>query len=255
MNPSSFVKLGLLLLLLLGAYVATYSLDLSEWLNPEQLVEYFNSLGSSGPVVFILIMATAVVVSPIPSLPLDLAAGVAFGPFLGTTYAVIGAEIGAIVSFLIGRALGRDVIARLLRVNVVFCQTCSDHHLMGLIFFARLLPVFSFDLISYGAGLTNMSLRMFAVATFFGMIPPTFALTYLGGSMTAIEWVPLLLGLLCVGLFLFLPKLILKNRKAWWVRLIQGEAPEGAGPPVSPMAPAEESTEQCAFCGGQMNRE
>ena len=32
------------------------------------------------------VMATAVVVSPIPSLPLDLAAGATFGPLLGTIY-------------------------------------------------------------------------------------------------------------------------------------------------------------------------
>ncbi|MBA3966433.1 MAG: hypothetical protein H0X47_11770 [Nitrospirales bacterium] len=61
------------------------------------------------PVVFMGLMALAVVIGPIPSLPLDIAAGAAFGPLLGATYAVIGAEIGAITSFFIGRALGREV--------------------------------------------------------------------------------------------------------------------------------------------------
>ncbi|UCB49003.1 MAG: VTT domain-containing protein [Deltaproteobacteria bacterium] len=37
-------------------------------------------------------------------------------------------------------------------------------------FFSRLLPVVSFDIISYGAGLTKMSLRNFTLATFLGML-------------------------------------------------------------------------------------
>ncbi len=53
------------------------------------------------------VMATAVVVSPIPSLPLDIAAGSFFGPLLGTLYAATGALAGAVLSFLIARLLGR----------------------------------------------------------------------------------------------------------------------------------------------------
>ncbi|MDR4485810.1 MAG: VTT domain-containing protein [Nitrospirales bacterium] len=43
-----------------------------------------------------------------------------------------------------------------------------------------MIPIFSFDLISYGAGLTNMSIRVFALVALVGMIPPTLALTYAG---------------------------------------------------------------------------
>jgi uncharacterized membrane protein YdjX (TVP38/TMEM64 family) len=50
-------------------------------------------------------MICTVVIPPIPSLPLVLAAGAAFGPFDGALYAVIGAVIGATVCFLIARAL------------------------------------------------------------------------------------------------------------------------------------------------------
>ncbi len=246
-KPTQVLKLALLLGLVFGAYGVIRAFELERLLNPEFLVESLNGLGSLGPIVFIVIMATAVVVSPIPSLPLDIAAGIAFGPFLGTVYAVAGAEIGALVSFLIGRALGREVISRLLGIKVKFCEKCSDHHLMVLVFLARLLPIFSFDLVSYGAGLTNMSIKVFAIATLVGMIPPTFALTYLGSSAVTVEWPMILTGLLLAGLFLYLPKLILKNRSARWARLIQGEMPE---PPVrsTPEVSPEASGETCPFC-------
>ena len=204
-NARQVIKLTLLAGLLFGAYFFLGDLDLGETFNPGRIVDYLDTWGPVGPLVFVLMMTTAVVVSPIPSLPLDLAAGAAFGPFLGTTYAVIGAEIGVIISFLIGRVLGKDVITRLLKINVRFCEKCSDHHLMGLVFFARLFPFFSFDLVSYGAGLTNMSLRAFALATLLGMIPPTFVLTYFGSSVVTVEWPLILSGIVLVILFLFLP--------------------------------------------------
>jgi membrane protein DedA with SNARE-associated domain len=86
-------------------------------------------------------MAPAVAVSPIPSLPIDLAAGAAYGPVWGATYAVIGAEIGAVVSFLIARARGREWLYTLLRLDIRFCEQCSDRHLVTLLVLARLLPV------------------------------------------------------------------------------------------------------------------
>ncbi len=46
-------------------------------------------------------------------------------------------------------------------------------------FFARLIPLFSFDLASYGAGLTKISLKNVALATLLGKTPPSFAFTCL----------------------------------------------------------------------------
>jgi uncharacterized membrane protein YdjX (TVP38/TMEM64 family) len=248
MKTSHMVKLAILLVLIFGAYGIFQVVDVDALLEPNFIVNQLVAMGSLGPVVFIGFMVLAVVVSPIPSLPLDIAAGITFGPFWGMVYAVTGAEIGAIISFLIGRALGREVLGRLLKTNVSFCEQCSDHHLMGLVFVARLLPIFSFDIISYAAGLTRMSLKVFAIATLFGMIPSTFALTFLGGSVPTLQWPMILSGLLLAGLFLFLPKLILKNRSIWWVRLIQGEAPVVAEVVSAPNS-SNQTIGKCSWCG------
>ena len=253
-NPRQLLKLAMLVGLLFGAYVFLGDLDLGEILNPQRVVEYLDSWGPLGPLVFMVMMATAVVVSPIPSLPLDLAAGAAFGPLLGTTYAVVGAEVGAILSFLIGRFLGKDLISRWLTTNVVFCEKCSDHHLIGMVFLARLLPIFSFDVISYGAGLTNMSLKAFALATLIGMIPPTFALTYFGSTVITVEWPLILSGLLLLIIFLFLPKWIMKNRTTRWVRLIQGERPSRQPEKRSKSVEEQRSEEPCSWCGAEMKK-
>lgn len=51
-----------------------------------------------------------------------------------------------------------------------------------------MIPVFSFDVVSYGAGFTTISLRTFSLATIAGMVPPTFAFTYLGSPVVSAQW-------------------------------------------------------------------
>jgi len=218
------LKLILLLIVIGSSLLVGWQIDFERTLSPGQLAEQLQSLGPWGPLILIVFMATAVIIPPIPSLPLDLASGAAFGPLLGTTFAVIGAAIGAIVSFLIGRVLGREGVSRLLRVDAVFCEKCSDHHLGLLIFLARLLPVFSFDVISYGAGFSTISLRTFSLATVAGMIPPTFALTYLGSSLVSAQW--LLIGSACflVAVFILLPTWLKRHRSSWLAQLFFGPA-------------------------------
>lgn len=241
-------QLGSVLLLALGAYFLLSWLDLGVLLHPDRVAVWLREAGPFGPILFIGLMATAVVISPIPSLPLDLAAGATFGVFFGTTYAVIGAEIGAIGSFLIGRSLGRAALTKLLRTDISFCERCSDRHLALFVFLSRLLPIFSFDLVSYGAGLTNLSIRAFAVATLLGMIGPTVLLTYAGTHVVSGEGLLIVLGFAMVALLLLLPKLVVRYPTARWVQLIRG------GTPVAFPARALGTTSAgpCSSCGGPL---
>lgn len=158
----SYAKLSLLVLFLIAMSVIAWESGATTWIDPNRLIPFLRSLGTLGPVAYMFVMAVAVVISPIPSLPLDAAAGAVYGPFLGTAYSVVGAEAGALISFFIARALGREAIVRLLKRDIEFCDLCAERHLGYVIFVARLLPIFSFDLVSYGAGLTRISTKHFA---------------------------------------------------------------------------------------------
>ena len=247
------LKVMLLLVVVGSSLVLGWQIDFERTLNPGHLTDLLQSSGPWGPLILMVFMATAVIIPPIPSLPLDLASGAAFGPLLGTTYAVIGAAIGAIVSFLIGRALGREGISRLLRVDAVFCEKCSDHHVGLLIFLARLIPVFSFDVISYGAGFTTISVRTFSLATILGMIPPTFAFTYLGSSVVSAQW--LLIGSACflVAVFILMPTWLKRHRSSWLARQLFGPVPASmaAAAPLLPSTSGN-SPEVCPACGGSV---
>ena len=180
--------------------------DLASFFKPDNIKKWLNDAGSLAPLFYIGIMMVAVVISPIPSLPLDIAAGAFFGPFLGTVYSVIGASAGAVISFLIARLLGRELVERFLGGHINFCSRCSDKLLTKIVFFSRLLPFISFDVISYGAGLTKMSLKKFIMATNLGMIPLTFVYNYSGSIMRFGKGLTFFLGVFMVLLFFLIPK-------------------------------------------------
>ena len=179
-------------------------------MNPERIGIFLSEAGSLAPVLFVILMAMSVVVSPIPSLPLDIAAGAFFGPFLGGLYAVVGALLGALVSFLMARFLGRDLVERVLSGHVNFCSECSDKLLTRVVFLSRLLPFISFDVVSYGAGLTKMSIGKFALATGLGMTPLTFLFTHFGSVFSVGPAVTVPTGVALVVLFFLLPRWIEK---------------------------------------------
>jgi len=206
-KKESYLLKSLLFAALVAAIViCLFVWDLSSFFRPENIKLRLESAGVFAPIYYMLLMAIAVVISPIPSLPLDIAAGAFFGPFMGTVYSVIGALTGSVISFMIARFLGREIMERFLGGHVNFCTTCSDKLLTKIVFMSRLLPVVSFDIVSYGAGLTKMSLGKFGIATFSGMIPLTFLYNYSGSVLVFGKGLTFVLGIMMVALFFLLPK-------------------------------------------------
>lgn len=148
------------------------------------LQQAVDGAGIVGPLVYISVLAVAVVISQIPEVPLAIAAGAVWGAVPAGIYSVIGCFLGGMIAYFLGKTLGRSAVKALTGKTIYFTKRRGEVYLGWLIFFTRLLPIFSFDLISYGAGISGLSLRIYALATFLGMIPPTFMLTYLGEAFT-----------------------------------------------------------------------
>jgi len=72
-------------------------------------------------------------------------------------------------------------------------------------------PFISFDVVSYGAGLTKISVGKFALATGTGMMPLTFAFTYFGSVVSVGPAVTIATGVVLVALFFLIPRWIEKK--------------------------------------------
>jgi uncharacterized membrane protein YdjX (TVP38/TMEM64 family) len=174
----------LLALLALGLLV-TYGIDrlVSQFvdLDERRIEQWVHGFGALGPLVLILIEAGTVVFSPVPTVPIDIAGGLAFGVFPGTLYVLTGAMIGATLDFYLASRLGRGFVERKLGRRVM--ESIDGVALrMGakLIFFTRLCPLFNFKWVSYAAGLTRIPYRTYAVWSLLGTLGPTIAVLYVG---------------------------------------------------------------------------
>ncbi len=196
----SIITAIVFVILLTGTYWLLWETgSLATICDTNVLEECIARLGLLGPFAIIGLMAGAIVLSPIPSAPIALAAGAAFGHIWGTIYVLIGAEIGALVAFTIARLLGYEVLQRWFKGRLSQRLSGSQNTLMAIVFVTRLVPFISFDVVSYAAGLTPLAAWRFAVATLAGMTPASFILTHFGGEMASADTRRIVISLLVLG--------------------------------------------------------
>jgi uncharacterized membrane protein YdjX (TVP38/TMEM64 family) len=135
------------------------------------------SFGPWAPAVFVAAYALATVLFA-PGSVLSLAGGALFGPVWGTLYNLAGATLGATLAFLAARYLVGDWVARRLRGRLRQLVEAAEGWRFAA--FVRLVPVFPFNLLNYGLGLTRLSLPVYVLTTLVCIVPGTVAYTYLG---------------------------------------------------------------------------
>jgi len=144
------------------------------------ILKWIEGLGYVGGIAFILIYILATIAF-IPGSALTLGAGTLFGVIWGSIYVFIGATLGAIAAFLIGRYLARDWIGKKIEGNQQFVaiDRAVAHDGFKIVLLTRLSPVFPFNLLNYAFGITGVGLKEYAIASI-GMIPGTVMYVYIG---------------------------------------------------------------------------
>jgi uncharacterized membrane protein YdjX (TVP38/TMEM64 family) len=200
---------------LVAAYLAlSWSGALEAFTDGDVLREGLVRLGWLGPAAVIALMTSAIVFSPIPSAPIAMAAGAAFGHTWGAIYVGLGAEAGALLAFAIARVLGREAMHRWLGERVSVAWLGSQTALMTIVFATRLMPFLSFDLISYAAGLTPITWWRFALATILGIAPASFLLAHFGEAFASADARRMGWAVLALGTITLLP-LAVKSMLDW----------------------------------------
>jgi uncharacterized membrane protein YdjX (TVP38/TMEM64 family) len=146
--------------------------------------DWIRSAGAAAPLLYLSgYVAGALLFVPRPLL--TIAGGLLFGAVLGTALAVLGATIAALISFLVARAVGRDLLtARSGRARLAKVDDLLRRRGWLAVAYLRLLPMIPFAVVNYGCGLTSLPISHFVVGTAVGSLPGTALLVVAGGSLT-----------------------------------------------------------------------
>ncbi len=162
-----------------GVVVIFQTLPVAGWLSSFQ--DYVRDLGPAGYVLYAACYAICVVLF-VPASVLTLGAGAIYGVTTGVAIVLVGASIGATLSFLLARTLLRQRVEKMTEGNAKFgaLDRAISKEGAKIVFLVRLAPVFPFTYINYAFGLTGIRTVGYVLATVVGMIPGTFAYVYLG---------------------------------------------------------------------------
>jgi uncharacterized membrane protein YdjX (TVP38/TMEM64 family) len=225
--------LGMLrLLLVLAVLIGVITgIALREGVSLGELRDTFAAAGAWAPLLFIVVYVVATVIY-VPGPFVTMTGGLLFGAYWGTLYSVIGAVIGGVLSFLIARHLARHWFEQRLGPSLRAFKHGVDDEGGWFVLFARLMPVFPYAVLNYGFGLTRIGVVPYTVGTLVGIVPATFAYSYLGeAGMRVVEGennvVRMTLVVIAVlSALVFVPRLVLRVR-----RRLREEHTNGAGSP------------------------
>lgn len=182
--------------------------------------DYLLGFGPWAAVASASLMVFQSVAAPLPAFVVTFANGLLFGWAWGALLSWSSAMVGAVLCYWIAKSLGRPVVEKLVGGNKALETWDIFFARFGVraILVSRLLPFVSFDIISYGAGLTSIGLWKFVWATGLGQLPATLLYSYLGqnltGSIKVLFWVfSITIALFVIGSAIG-PRILRKLREA-----------------------------------------
>ncbi len=182
--------------------------------------DFLLSFGPLAAVISALLMVFQSVMAPLPAFVITFANGLLFGWFYGAILSWSSAMLGAVICFYLAKFLGRPVVEKIVSKRALewwdlFFEKYGKHS----IFLARILPIVSFDLVSYAGGVTSVRFWSFFWATGLGQLPATILYSYLGENASGTVQILFTLFTVVIALavlgVIFKPKLnsILKGKK------------------------------------------
>jgi len=198
-KKSPLIRIVIVLAVVAGLFFGLKALGIEK----DSIVDWIDSLGVWGPVIFILVYIAATVFLAPASL-LTLAAGAAFGLGWGTAYVSIASTLGASAAFLVGRYFARGWVNKQIDGSENFSAIDDAVAKEGwrIVALTRLSPAFPFNLLNYAYGLTKVPFFPYAIASWIAMIPGTVMYVYVGSlanvpeERTPGQWALLIVGLL-----------------------------------------------------------
>ncbi|MBS4024135.1 MAG: TVP38/TMEM64 family protein [Clostridia bacterium] len=179
--------------LILPAIILIFFLnpDIREWFfqlvqknNFVDMQEYIRSFGIWGPVISMLLMTINTMIIPLPTFIITVANALIYGWQWGVVISWSGAMMGAAINFGIAKIYGRPAVERLIgKKSLAVADGFFERYGKHTIIITRLIPIMSFGIISYVAGLTSIRFWTYFWATGVGQAPATIIYSFIAFSI------------------------------------------------------------------------
>jgi len=184
LEKPQWIQLGMIGALVLGLMALWRWTPLAHTVSAETVIRWaedFGNLWWAPLLVMALYTPACLVMFPRPLI--TLAAVIAFGPWLGFGYALLGICASAVVTYYIGRRMKRDTVRRLAGPKLDrMIDVLKKYGLLAMTLL-RLVPIAPFAVESIVAGAIHMRLRDVIIGTAVGLLPGTLATTIFGDAI------------------------------------------------------------------------
>ncbi|MCL6648929.1 MAG: VTT domain-containing protein [Chloroflexi bacterium] len=197
------------------------------------LRRWVRSFGPLAPLVLFALQVLQIVIAPISAQAIGMAAGYLYGFWGGLAITFVGGVAGSVCALLLGRFLGRPLVARFADGRLIAWISRFDR-VRSVIIWAILFALPIGDPLLYAAGLTGVSLRTLTLGAVIGRLPGMAFATYFGAGTEVIGWWAWVFGLTIGGISTALFSLYHRQAQHATERLVRWLGHEIRPEPASP---------------------
>lgn len=182
----TILKLAALLLIIIAVplYILLCHRD---WLDTMRDLDQIRLIisqykGIEAAFVYLAAQIIQIIISVIPGQALQIAAGFMFGFLIALGLSIVGAVIGTIITYYLGKVLGRDAMHLIFGEEQInkYVEQMNSRRAAAIVFLIYLIPGIPKDVVSYAAGISSMRLRPFLLLSLTGRLPGMIASLLIG---------------------------------------------------------------------------
>ncbi|MEO8195980.1 MAG: VTT domain-containing protein [Thermoanaerobaculia bacterium] len=177
------IKFAILVLLVVGGFLAARYTPLAEYLKIEKIQGYLDHVRGLWWAPAALVGTIIVLGSTgLPATPFIIAGAAIFGPVWGTFWNWVGILLSSLTGFLLARLLGREFVERIGGNKIQKAEKLLHRRGFMPLIAIRFLPV-PFTLVNAAAAVVGVKLPKFLLASAIGLLPPIAILTYFSSAL------------------------------------------------------------------------
>ena len=175
-NKKLWIFILLIAAILILNHIFGWSSYISDQNNLKLLEDIIEENRLLAVIIYIAVTIVGCVALALPGVTFAIAAGLLFGPVLGTICCSAATTIGAMFAFAAGRYFLKDSIKPVVMKNR-YLKKClfdeSGRNEIFILMITRLVPLFPYNLQNFAYGITDIRFSTYSVCSLIFMLPGT----------------------------------------------------------------------------------